>query len=145
MTVPTLSHDYAITSTYVLPDDAWCLELEHVPGQRTVMIATVPDEDPAREPTVWFGGEGPHCEVPYEVLRWFTDRVGEEVRASRAWMGLRPELVEVIHRLRQEYLGSIDDEDLPDVLAELRVTIPEADLPAVLEAAFGRGPEDLTD
>ncbi|MEZ0069994.1 hypothetical protein ABIA32_006042 [Streptacidiphilus sp. MAP12-20] len=84
--------------------------------------------------------DGQHQDIPYEVMRWFMDRVEEEIRTSRAWMRLRPELVEIIHRLRQEYLGAIDDDDFPDVLAEVRAAVPEADLPAVLEGAFGRKP-----
>ncbi|GAA2564457.1 hypothetical protein [Streptomyces fimbriatus] len=35
-------------------------------------------------------------------MRWFTNQVEQQIRTSRAWM-LRPEPVEVIHRLRQEY------------------------------------------
>lgn len=74
-------------------------------------------------------------------MRWFMDRVEEEIRRSRAWMRLRPELVEVIHRLRQEYLGRIDDDDFPRVLAEVRTAVPAADLPAVLASAVGRKPD----
>lgn len=134
--------DYAITSMYSVSDDAWYLELEHVAGQRHLATAIVPDEDPAREPTVRFHPGGGRTELPYEVVRWFMDRVDAEIRGSRAWMRLRPELVEVIHRLRREHMGSVDDEDFPEVLAELRATLPEADLPAVLEAAFGRALPD---
>ncbi|MBD0694084.1 hypothetical protein BG452_02500 [Streptomyces sp. CBMA123] len=54
---------------------------------------------------------------------------------------MRPELLEVIHRLRQEHLGAIDDADFPDVLAELSAAVPEADLPAVLAAAVGLHPD----
>ncbi|MFE5771542.1 hypothetical protein ACFQ7O_24635 [Streptomyces sp. NPDC056485] len=46
--------DYTITAVYSVPDDAWYLELDLVAGQRTLMTAIVPDEDPAREPTVCF-------------------------------------------------------------------------------------------
>ncbi|MFF8775065.1 hypothetical protein [Kitasatospora sp. NPDC015120] len=126
---------------YSVADDAWYVELDLVREQRAVVTAVVPDEDPACEPTVCFDPRGRHLDIPYEVMRWFMDRVADEIRTSRAWMRLRPELVEVIHRLRQEYVGFIQDDDFPGVLAELRVTVPEADLPAVLAAAFGRNPD----
>ncbi|MFH8386749.1 hypothetical protein ACH4E7_38525 [Kitasatospora sp. NPDC018058] len=138
------SRDYAITAMYSVADDAWHLELELVREQRAIVTAVVPDENPAREPTVCFDPQGRHLDIPYEVLRWFMDQVADEIRTSRAWMRLRPELVEVIHRLRQEYLGAIDDADFPDVLAELRAAVPEADLPVVLAAAFGRNPDGTT-
>ncbi|MGQ4425039.1 hypothetical protein ACN6LL_007695, partial [Streptomyces violaceoruber] len=44
-------------------------------------------------------------------------------------------------QLRQEHMGVIDDDDFPQVLADVRTTVPEEDLPAVLEAAFGRNPD----
>ncbi|MFC9816667.1 hypothetical protein ACFVJM_31925 [Streptomyces virginiae] len=133
--------DYAITAMYSVPDDAWYLELDLVAGQRNLVTAIVPDEDPAREPTVCFDTSGSHVEVPYAVMRWFMDQVDDEIRTSRAWMRLRPDLVEVIHELRQEYQGMIDDDRFPHVLAEVRARVPEADLPAVLDAAFGRNPD----
>ncbi|MET8297559.1 hypothetical protein ABZW02_26380 [Streptomyces sp. NPDC005180] len=105
------------------------------------MTAVVPDEDPMREPTLCFDPQGGHLDIPYEVMRWFMGQVEEEIRTSRAWTRLRPELVEVIHRLRQEYLGAIDDDDFLRVLAEVRAAVPAADLPAVLAAAFGRKPD----
>ncbi|WP_312631925.1 hypothetical protein [Streptomyces noursei] len=108
------------------------------------MTAIVPDEDPAREPTVCFDPQGRHFDIPYDVMRWFMDRVEDEIRTSRAWMRLRPELVEIIHRLRQEYLGAIDDADFPNVLAEVRAAVPEPDLPAVLAAALGRNADGTT-
>ncbi|MER5601910.1 hypothetical protein [Streptomyces sp. NPDC002265] len=135
------SRDYAITAMYSVPDDAWYLELDLVREQRAVVTAVIPDEDPAREPTVCFDPRGRHLDIPYEIMSWFMDQVADEIRTSRAWMRLRPELVEVIHRLRQEYLGAIDDADFPDVLAELRGAVPEADLPIVLAAAFGLDPD----
>ncbi|MET9921730.1 hypothetical protein ABZZ04_32345 [Streptomyces sp. NPDC006435] len=133
--------DYAITAMYSVPDDAWYLELDLVAGQRNLMTAIIPDEDPAREPTVCFNPQAGHVDVPYEVVRWFMHHVDEEIRTSRAWMRLRPELVETVCRLRQEHMGAIDDDDFPRVLAEVRATVPEADLFAVLEAAFGRNPD----
>lgn len=136
--------DYAITAMYSVPDDAWYLELDLVAGQRTLLTAIVPDEDPAREPTVCFNLNGEHADVAYEAMRWFMHQVDEEIRTSRAWMRLRPELVEIIYQLRQEHMGVIDDDCLPQVLADVRTTVPEEDLPAVLEAAFGRNPDGTT-
>ncbi|EFL12844.1 hypothetical protein [Streptomyces sp. C] len=133
--------DHAVSAMYSVADDAWYLELQRAAGQEHLATAIVPDEDPAREPTVHFHPGGGRTDVPYEVMRWFMDHVDERIRLFRGWMGLRPELVEVIHRLRQEYLGLIADEDFPHVLAEMRAAIPEADLPAVLDAAFGRNPD----
>ncbi|MFD7342815.1 hypothetical protein ACFW7L_02935 [Streptomyces pharetrae] len=133
--------DFAITSLYSVPDDAWYLELDLVGRQRNLVTAIVPDEDPGREPTVCFNPDGPHLDIPYDVVRWFMDRVEEEIRTSRAWMRLRPELVAVVHRLRQEHLGVIQDEEFTRVLEEIRAEVPEADLPAVVAAAFGRKPD----
>ncbi|MFD5270887.1 hypothetical protein [Streptomyces sp. NPDC058335] len=138
------SGDYAITETYSVPDDAWYLELNLARDQRTLVTAIVPDEDPAREPTLCFTPERRHLDIPYEVMRWFMDRIDDEIRTSRAWMRLRPDLVEVIHRLRQEHLGAIDDADFPAVLAEVRAAVPRTDLPAVLAAAIGRSPDGAT-
>ncbi|MEU9048103.1 MULTISPECIES: hypothetical protein [unclassified Kitasatospora] len=81
---------------YSVPDDAWYLELDLVREQRAVVTAVIPDEDPAREPTVCFDPQGRHLDIPYEVMQWFMDQVAEEIRTSRAWMRLRPELIEVI-------------------------------------------------
>ena len=133
--------DYAITVMYSVPDDAWYLELHLVANQRALMTAVVPDEDPAREPTLCFAPQRGHRDIPYQVIRWFIEQADEEIRRSRAWMRLRPELVTVIRKLRQEYLGAIDDEDFPRVLAELRTAVPAADLPTVLASAFGRKPD----
>ncbi|MFE5941851.1 hypothetical protein [Streptomyces sp. NPDC056480] len=134
--------DYAITTMYSVPDDAWYLDL--VNGQRTLVTAIVPDEDPAREPTVCCNPNAGHTDVPYEVMRWFMDQVDEEIRSSRAWMQLRPDLVEIIYQLRQEHMGVIDDDDFPQVLADVRTMLPKEDVPAVLEAAFGRNPDGTT-
>ncbi|MFD4738401.1 hypothetical protein ACFWNQ_13685 [Streptomyces virginiae] len=84
---------------------------------------------------------GAPLSVPYEVMSRFMDRVEAEVRSSRAWMELRPELVEVVHALRQEHSGIVDDEDFGDVLARVRAAVPEADLAVVLAAAFERRPD----
>ncbi|MEU6984860.1 hypothetical protein ABZ946_15770 [Streptomyces sp. NPDC046324] len=140
--MPLITHDgadYALQILYSVPDDAWYLELDHVAGNRTVLTAVVPDEDPAREPTVCVDPVSGHHSVPYDVMRWFMEHVEEEIRTSRGWMRLRPELVEIIRELREEYLGVIDDERFRRVSAELRATVPVEDVPAVLEAAFGRG------
>ncbi|MFE0421580.1 hypothetical protein [Streptomyces sp. NPDC058953] len=132
---------YAITFMYSVPDEAWYLELDLVAGQRTLVTAIVPDEEPAREPTVCFDSGGPHHDIPYDVMKWFTGEVEKEIRTSRAWMRLRPELVEVVYRLRQEYLGMIGDDEFPGVLAEIRAEVPAVDLAAVLVSAFGRRPD----
>ncbi|GAB7028807.1 hypothetical protein JCM4914_02680 [Streptomyces platensis subsp. malvinus] len=55
-------------------------------AERNLVTAIVPDEEPAREPTVCFNLHGRHLDVPFEVMRWFTDQVEEEIRTSRAWM-----------------------------------------------------------
>ena len=141
MPFPHPDGDYAITVMYSVPDDAWYLELHLVADQRALATAVVPDEEPEREPTLCFDPQGGHLDIPYQVMRWFMDQVEDEIRRSRAWMQLRPELVEVIHKLRQEYLGCIDDDDFPRVLAEVRTAVPAADLPAVLASAFGRKPD----
>ncbi|MFI6874578.1 hypothetical protein ACIBL6_14155 [Streptomyces sp. NPDC050400] len=136
--------NYTITAMYSVPDDAWYLELDLVAGQHTLVTAIIPDEDPAREPTICFNPNQPQVEVSYEVMRWFMHQVDEEVRTSRAWMQLRPDLVEIIHRLRQEHLGAVDDDAFPLVLAEVRAIVPENDLATVLNAAFGRNPDGTT-
>ncbi|MER6495708.1 hypothetical protein [Streptomyces griseorubiginosus] len=71
--------EYAITVMYSVPDDAWYLELDLVGGQRNLVTAIVPDEDPAREPTVCFSPLEPHVDVPYAVMRWFMDQVDKEI------------------------------------------------------------------
>ncbi|MFE3073555.1 hypothetical protein [Streptomyces sp. NPDC059247] len=144
MVIQHPDRDYAITVMYSVPDDAWYLELDLVAGQRTLVTAIVPDEDPAREPTVCFNPHAGHVDVPYQVMRWFMHQVDEEIRTSRAWMRLRPELVEIIYQLRQEHMGVINDAEFPQVLADVRTMVSEEDLPDVLEAAFGRNPDGTT-
>ncbi|MGW2849624.1 hypothetical protein [Streptomyces sp. NPDC001274] len=136
--------NYSITAMYSVPDDAWYLELDLVAEQRMLVTAIVPDENPAREPTMCFNPHAGHIDVPYEVMRWFMHQVDEEIRTSRAWMRLRPELVEIIYQLRQEHMGVIDDDAFPQALADVRTSVPEEDLPAVLEAAFGRNLDGTT-
>ncbi len=149
MAIPHPNGDFAITEMYSVPDDAWYLELNLVAEQRALVTAIVPDEDPAREPTVCFDPHGRHLDIPYEVMRWFMEQVEGEISRSRAWMRLRPELVEVVYRLRQEYMGAIEDDDFPRVLAETRAKVPEGDLRVVIATAFGRnlggGPADDAD
>ncbi|MFE7414521.1 hypothetical protein [Streptomyces laurentii] len=133
---------YALTVLYSVPDEAWYVELDDLmAGRRAVVTAIVPDEDPAREPTVCHDPGSGHRDIPYDVMRWFMEHVEEEIRTSRAWMALRPGIVEVIRALREEYLGGIGDEELVPVLAGLRDTVPAADLADVLRHAFGRGPD----
>ncbi|MGW4873711.1 hypothetical protein [Streptomyces chartreusis] len=103
----------AIIATYSVPDDAWYLELDLVAGQRNLVTAVVPDEDPALELTVRFNPRAQHTDVPYEVMRWFMHQVDEETRTSRAWMQPRPELIEIIYQLRHEHMGVINDDILP--------------------------------
>ncbi|MYS77160.1 hypothetical protein GTY88_43070, partial [Streptomyces sp. SID5926] len=67
-----------------------------------------------------------------------------EIRTSRAWMRLRPELVEIIYQLRKEHMGVIADDDFPQILTDVRTTVSEKDLPDVLKAAFGRNPDGTT-
>ncbi|MFJ8623405.1 hypothetical protein ACIRD3_11230 [Kitasatospora sp. NPDC093550] len=83
--------------------------------------------------------QGHGLDVPFEVLRRFVERVGSEIRASRAWMRLRPDPVEAVHRLRRDHPGAVGAVGDADVLARLRETVAAADLPVVLAAAFGRG------
>ena len=63
-------------------------------------------------------------DLPYDVIRRFMDQVDTEIRTSRAWVRFGPDLVAVIHRLRQEHMGATDDAGLPHVLAELRAALP---------------------
>ncbi|BAU86300.1 hypothetical protein SLA_5422 [Streptomyces laurentii] len=133
---------YALTFHYSLPEDAWHVELDDLAaGRRMVVTAIVPDEDPAREPTLCWDPAVAGREIPYDVMRWFMEHVEEEIRTSRAWMALRPEIVEVIRALREEHLGVLADEEAAPVLAGLRGTVPEADLADVMHHAFGRGPD----
>jgi hypothetical protein len=78
---------YAIQATYAVPDDAWYLELSEagpagLPGS-AFLTAIVPDEDPSREPMIAFPPTAER-EVPYRVMRWFMEKVTEEVERSRA-------------------------------------------------------------
>ncbi|MBO1414752.1 hypothetical protein [Streptomyces sp. FH025] len=143
MPTPSPDGNYAITTLYSVPDDAWYLELCLAAEQRALLSAIVPDEDPAREPAICLDPQGRHIDIPYDVMRWFMDQVEAEIGTARAWMRLRPELVEAIHRLRQEYRGCITDDEFPGVLAEVRATVPDSDVASVIEAAFGSTLADL--
>ncbi|MFB7944342.1 hypothetical protein ACFC6L_05425 [Kitasatospora phosalacinea] len=144
MAIPHPAGEFQITTLYSVPDDAWHLELDHLPsGGTTLMLAIVPDEDPAREPTVCTctpaGAE--HVDIPVPVLRWYLEQVELDIATSRAWMRLRPGIVALIKELRDEHGGGIDDEHYPPVLARLRAELAPEDLADVLQHAFGRTPE----
>ncbi|MFI8006680.1 hypothetical protein [Streptomyces sp. NPDC086010] len=145
MALPSPCGDFSLTTVYSVPDDSWSLELDLAATGRTLVMAIVPDEDPAREPTVCFDTPGEHLDIPYAVIRWFMDQVETEIRTSRAWMRLRPELVEVVQDLRQEFQGGISDDEFGNVLRDVRGRVAEADLPVVLAAAFGRRPDGTTE
>ncbi len=97
---------YAVQYVYSLPDDAWCVELSEAvplpagPGEgagrpdalthragRVFVMAMVPDEDPAAEPTVRIHGDDEHV-VPYAVMRWFMDHVADQVERCRVAFAL---------------------------------------------------------
>ncbi|MFB9368901.1 hypothetical protein ACWCYY_32365 [Kitasatospora sp. NPDC001664] len=141
MTVPSPDPFYKAAEVYDPSEEAWQLELRG-PQNQLLMVALIPDEDPSEEPTLHFESPEPHSVVPYDVVRWYVDRVDEAIHEIRAWMRLRPELVATVHRLQQEYYGGwIEDADFPALLAELRTAIPEPDLPAVLAASVRRSPD----
>ncbi|MFD7895560.1 hypothetical protein [Streptomyces sp. NPDC059743] len=94
---------YAVQFHYALPDDAWAVELSEAvpvpvedgagPGHLTHMagrafiVAFVPDEDPALEPTVHIHSHDEHV-VPYDVMRWFMEHVTEQVERCRAALAM---------------------------------------------------------
>ncbi|MFE7774687.1 hypothetical protein ACFU5O_12410 [Streptomyces sp. NPDC057445] len=138
--MPLIKHDagaYALQILYSVPDDAWYLELDDAAKGTTLMTAIVPDEEPGREPTVCFNADAGHRDVPYEVMRWFMDQVAEEIRNSRGWMGLQPELVETIRQLRQVFLGVVAEDEYPPLLVILSGLHSEHDVGLVVEGAFG--------
>jgi hypothetical protein len=90
---------YAVQFTYAVPDDAWYVELSeaipapesladvpgaesHLPGS-AFLTAVVPDENPAREPTITILS-APERLIPYAVMHWFMQHVADEVARSRA-------------------------------------------------------------
>jgi len=90
---------YAVQFHYALPDDAWCVELSeampapgewteipnaatHLPGA-AFLVAVIPDEDPAAEPTVHLHNHDDHV-IPYEIMLWFMEHVAAEVERCRA-------------------------------------------------------------
>ncbi|GGS93597.1 hypothetical protein GCM10010206_65410 [Streptomyces cinerochromogenes] len=101
---------YAVQFHYALPDDAWAVELSeavpapaaradvpdamtHRPGA-AFLVAFVPDEDPALEPTVHIHSHDEHI-VPYEIMRWFMEQVAGQVERCRtAYAQQDPEAVE---------------------------------------------------
>jgi len=95
---------YAVQFHYALPDDAWCVELSeavpapeswadipnaetHLPGA-ACLTAVVPDEDPDLDPTIRVHSPGGHA-IPYEIMRWFMERVAEQVEGCRAGFATR--------------------------------------------------------
>ncbi|MFJ1791343.1 hypothetical protein [Kitasatospora griseola] len=136
---PSPDPDFALTATYVLPDDAWHLELDHLPsGGVTVLAGIIPDEDPEREPSVCAGGTDEVVHIPVPVLRRFPELVDEQIAASRAWVQLRPELVATIKELIDEYRGAIDEDEYAVLLARLESELPPADVAEVVRGAFHR-------
>ncbi|MEV8454630.1 hypothetical protein AB0467_23265 [Streptomyces sp. NPDC052095] len=105
---------YAVQFHYALPDDAWCVELSEavpapdawagipeaatrLPGSAFV-VAVIPDEDPALEPTVHIHSHDEHV-IPYEIMRWFMEQVAEQVERCR--LAFEQEGQEVQERLGQ--------------------------------------------
>jgi len=94
----------AVVANYSLPDDAWFIELSETvpaPDPRTVdpdaprhvvddvrLWAVVPDGDPSLEPTIRFRSADKHV-IPYEIVCWFMEKVGEEVERCRAAMSAK--------------------------------------------------------
>ncbi|WP_394620270.1 hypothetical protein JNUCC0626_14550 [Lentzea sp. JNUCC 0626] len=85
---------YAVQFHCALPDDAWSVELsEAVPAPATsdethwpgnaFIVALVADEDPDREPEVHLHSHDEHV-IPYEIMRWFMEKVAEEIDRVRA-------------------------------------------------------------
>ncbi|GIJ26489.1 hypothetical protein Vqi01_16510 [Micromonospora qiuiae] len=83
---------------YAVPDDAWHVELSeavpapaswadiptamtHLPGP-AFLLAVVPDEDPAREPTISISTVGER-DIPYEVMCWYMKKITAEVDRRR--------------------------------------------------------------
>lgn len=138
--MPVITHegaDYAIQIMYSVPDDAWYLELDHVADDRTLVTAIVPDEDPAREPTVCVDPASDRHHVPYEVMRWFMEHVDQEIASSRGWMTLRPDLVRTVHRLREMDRDGVFEGDLQALSALLAEELSAEDFGLVVDGAFG--------
>ncbi|MGK5554778.1 hypothetical protein ACSNOI_24495 [Actinomadura kijaniata] len=100
---------YAIQFHFVLPDNAWAVELSeaqpapaawsdipnaetHLPGS-AFLVAFVPDEDPNPEPTVHIHSHDEHV-IPYEIMRWFMEQVAGQVERCRAAFALEDPAVE---------------------------------------------------
>ncbi|MEW2384472.1 hypothetical protein AB0873_20605 [Micromonospora sp. NPDC047707] len=77
---------YSVQFAYDM--DAWCMELSEanavtrLPGP-AFLVAVVPDEDMAPEPTIHVGSTGER-DIPYEVMRWFMAKVAEQVEQRGA-------------------------------------------------------------
>ncbi|WP_207915202.1 hypothetical protein [Micromonospora sp. 15K316] len=77
---------YAVQFAYDV--NAWCLELSdadavtRLPG-RAFLIAVVPDEDPTQEPLIRVSSADER-DVPYEVMRWFMEKVDKQVERCRS-------------------------------------------------------------
>ncbi|WP_406384213.1 hypothetical protein [Streptomyces sp. NBC_01618] len=112
---------YAIGRRYSVPDDAWYLELaETDPPGRTFLTAIVPDEDPDRTPTVCFDEQTGHRDIPYAVMNRFmedvAEDVAEEVRSSRGWMEITPELLGMTGQLRLHLPGPTAEDEMRALL-----------------------------
>jgi hypothetical protein len=98
--MPVLEHagrQWAVEFHYALPDDSWTVELSEaipapsdwaeIPGSVSHLpgVAFVPDEDPSLDPTIHIHSHDEHV-IPYEVMRWFMEKVSEEVERCRAAM-----------------------------------------------------------
>ncbi|WP_455361921.1 hypothetical protein [Streptomyces sp. SYSU K21746] len=100
---------YAVQFHYALHDDAWCVELSeavpapaawadipgsltHLPG-RAFLVAVIPDDDPALEPTVHIHSHDEHV-VPYEIMRWFMGHVTDQVERCAVALAVEAEDLE---------------------------------------------------
>lgn len=98
---------FVVESNYSLSDSAWNVELSEarpapwsnnpsaiklLPG-RVFLVAAVPDEDPSREPYVVFDPQH-EAPIPFEVMRWFMEKVVEEVEWVRANMAADSDTLE---------------------------------------------------
>lgn len=136
---------YAIERFYSVPDDAWYLELaETDPSGRTFLTAIVADEDPDRTPTVCFDEQTGHRDIPYAVMTWFMEETAEEVRSSRGWMEIAPELLGMTRQLRLLLPGlTAEDEQYLPLLAILAELLTDDDLGTVLSAAYDMDPRTV--
>lgn len=136
---------YTIGRFSSVPEDAWYLELaETDPPGRTFLTAIVPDEDPDRTPTVCFDEQTGHRDIPYAVMNRFMEEVAQEVRSSRGWMEITPELLDTTRQLRLLLPGpTAEDEQYPPLPAILAELLADDDLGAVLSAAYDMDPRTV--